>query len=258
MKVLISNREMIYKIVRGCFDSIGVRPWAMELGVLDGQNAVVIDQLIAPEKLFLVDAWSAEAFDDYRQNNRHRPWVNDVDSFSNYFGGPVSEQVTMDRLYAKATDLFKHKEHVTLIKSPTLPACKHIGELLGDRKFDYIYVDASHQYETVLDDLMFYDSLLGQDGMLQLNDCCHSPAGVRQNLGVLEATLTFMKIANFKPVLITNTDWSDILLVRRNSGIDLVLEKIVEMNDITYVEIPSQLLGALHVKQGKRINLSFD
>jgi hypothetical protein len=29
------------------------------------------------------------------------------------------------------------------------------------------------------------------------------------------------------------------------------------MNDVTYVEIPSQLLGALHVKQGQRTNLSF-
>ncbi|WP_286744480.1 hypothetical protein [Aquabacterium sp. UBA2148] len=163
----------------------------------------------------------------------------------------------MDRLHAKAVERFQHKPHASVIKSPTLPAREHLGALLGDRKLDYIYVDASHQYESVLDDLMFYDSLLGLDGMLQLNDCCHSPAGVRQNLGVLEATLTFMKMADFMPVMITNTDWSDILLVRRKSGIDQVLDKIVEINDVTYVEVPSQLLGALHVKQGKRTNLSF-
>lgn len=257
MKVLMNNRELIYKVVRGCFDAVGTRPWAAELGVLDGRNAEVIDQHLAPEKLFLVDAWSSQAFDDYRLNNQHRPWVNDLDSFTYYFGGPVSEQATMDRLHAKAVDRFQHKPHTTILKSPTLPAREHLGALLGDRKLDYIYVDASHQYESVLDDLMFYDSLLGLDGMLQLNDCCHSPAGVRQNLGVLEATLTFTKMADFMPVLLTNTDWTDVLLVRRKSGIDQVLDKIVEINDVAYVELPPQLLGALHVKQGKRANLSF-
>ena len=124
--------------------------------------AQVIDQHLAPEKLFLVDAWSSQAFDDYRLNNQHRPWVNDLDSFTYYFGGPVSEQATMDRLHAKAVDRFQHKSHATILKSPTLPAREHLGALLGDRKLDYIYVDASHQYESVLDDLMFYDSLLGK------------------------------------------------------------------------------------------------
>lgn len=257
MKVLMSNRELIYSVMRGCFDAIGTRPWAAELGVLDGRNAEVIDKVIAPERLFLVDAWSSQAFDDYRRNNQHRPWVNGIDSFTNYFGGPVSEQATMDRLHAKAVDRFHHKSHATVIKSPTLPARETLGAMLGDRKLDYIYVDASHQYESVLDDLMFYDSLLGLDGVLQLNDCCHSPAGVRQNLGVLEATLTFTKMADFMPVLVTNTDWTDILLVRRKSGIDQVIDKIVEINDVAYVEVPNQLLGALRIKDGKRANLSF-
>ncbi|WP_286744482.1 hypothetical protein [Aquabacterium sp. UBA2148] len=48
MKVLINNRDLIYKIVRGCFDAVGTKPWAAELGVLDGRNAEVIDQIIAP------------------------------------------------------------------------------------------------------------------------------------------------------------------------------------------------------------------
>jgi hypothetical protein len=257
MKVLISNRELIYKVVRACFDHQGTRPWAAELGVLDGRNAEVIDQLLDPEKLFLVDAWSTEAFDDYRSNNQHRPWVNDVDDYAYYFGGSLSEQSTMDRLFDKALKLFEHKPHTTIIKSATVDAKEKISALLGDRKLDYIYVDASHQYESVLDDLMLYESLLGPNGMLQLNDCCYSAQGIRQNLGVLEATLTFMKMADFKPVLLTNTDWTDVLLVRCKSDIDLILDQLVETNDITYVELPTQLLGALRVKVGKRANLSF-
>lgn len=72
----------------------------------------------------------------------------------------------------------------------------------------------------------------------------------REHLGVIKATLTFMKMADFMPVMLTNTDRTDVLLVRRKSGIDQLLDKIVE--------IPSRLLGALHVKQGaKRNNLSF-
>ena len=115
----MNNRELIYKVVRGCFDAVGTRPWAAELGVLDGRNAEAIDHQLAPEKLFLVDAWSSQAFDDYRANNRHRPWVNDLDSFTCYFGGPVSEQSTMDRLHVKAVERFQHKPHSTVIMSPT-------------------------------------------------------------------------------------------------------------------------------------------
>lgn len=257
MRVIIHDRYIVYKIVRECLDVMGIHPWCAELGVLDGRNAEVIDQIIKPERLMLIDAWSSKAFEDYTRYNAHRPWVSHVDSFDHYFGGPVSEQATMDRLYDAASTRFRDKGHVTLVKGSTLNSIAQIEKLLGTRKLDYIYVDASHQYESVLDDLMFYEKMLSLDGILQLNDCCHSRSGVSQNLGVLEATLSFMKIADFEPVLITNTDFSDIVLTRRRSNINSIFDMVFETSEISYVDVPSQLLGALRVKTGKRVNLSF-
>ncbi|NCX94652.1 MAG: class I SAM-dependent methyltransferase, partial [Gammaproteobacteria bacterium] len=96
-----------------------------------------------------------------------------------------------------------------------------------------------------------------EDGVIQMNDCCHSKDGLKQNLGVLEATVKFLKMSEFVPVLTTNTDYTDVLLARRNSKLINVIDTIVNVNDINYVEVPSQLLGALTIKSGRRVNPSF-
>jgi hypothetical protein len=256
MKVLNSNRVLIYQILDACFKACKVKPTIAEVGVLKGENAEVIDKIFSPESLYLIDAWSPEGFSDYNKNNAHRHWVADINEYAYYFGGSLSDQSTFDNLYQGVIERFETKDHVKIMRCSSFDAHRYLSDNITSA-FHLIYIDASHQYETVLDDLMFYKDFLSHDGVLQLNDCCHSELGIKQNLGVLEAVVKFTKMTDYVPVAITNTDWSDVILVRKDSQLIPLIDQIINQSDISYVEIPPQLLGALKVRNGVKQNLSF-
>ena len=71
---------------------------------------------------------------------------------------------------------------------------------------------------------------------------------MRSNHGVLEAVTRFIKGTNFVPVCLINADYSDLLLCRDNSPFFETLNNFIEQSEMTYVEVPSQLLGAMKVK----------
>jgi len=256
MKAVFGNRSLIYKILSACFASQAKAPEIIEVGVFNGKNAKNLYDELKPSKMVLVDSWSsAVAVDDYRFTNRHRPWVQDPIEFSTYFGGAIDDQSTFDRLYESTRTLFSMNANVEIIRSNSSVAAE-ILKSTGSN-FDLIYVDANHQFEQVFDDLVLYSQVLNQDGFLQLNDCCHSGEGIRQNLGVLEATVKFCKMFEFRPILLTNTDWTDVVLARKNSSNIEIVENVVANSAVSYIELPDQLLGALTVKYGKVNNLSF-
>lgn len=257
MKVLIGTRELIYRVMGASFTSIGVRPRVAEVGVLKGGNAQVMEELLSPSTLHLIDSWSKDPIQEYVNNNSHRAWTENISAFANYYGGPLDEQSTFDNLYQEVTRKFSDKPHVTIIRASSLEAVKILKKYPTPPLFDLLYLDASHQYETVLDDLLLYQEFVPPDGVIQMNDCCHSKDGLKQNLGVLEATVKFLKMSDFVAVLTTNTDYTDVLLARRDSKLVGVIDAVVNSNDITYVEVPPQLLGALTIRSGRRINPSF-
>lgn len=104
---------------------------------------------------------------------------------------------------------------------------------------------------------MLYANLVVPDGIIQVNDCCHSPEGIRQNLGVREAVTKFCKMTEYTPLMITNTDWSDVVLARKDSRITRVMDAAVDSVGASYVEIPPSMIGAARVRNGARPNLSF-
>jgi hypothetical protein len=258
MKVVNSDRNFFYDILNIAFNAFQINPIIAELGVLNGNNALQMKGKLKPKALVLIDAWDSKAFDDYKNNNIHRPWVEDLDTYHEYFGGPVSSQSTLDKLFGLCTAKFKNDTTVTILKANTTEAFNILqSSPTLPNKFNLIYVDASHQFESVFDDLMLYQTLLATNGCFQLNDCCHSAAGVKQNLGVLEAVVKFTKMSDFIPVAITNTDWTDIILVRKNSPIIAEIDNAISSSFINYVEVPRQLLGQLQVKTGTTTNISF-
>jgi hypothetical protein len=253
-----SGRKLIYQLVNAAFQSAQIKPSAAELGVLKGENAEMIFRELSPVQFYLIDSWSKDAFLDYKENNKHRPWVDDIDDYAKYFGGSLDAQSTFDKLFAEAVQKFKDKKTVSVMRYSSRDALPHLQKMLGEKnKLDYIYVDASHQYETVLDDLIEYQQFLQPNGLFQLNDCCHSAQGVKQNLGVLEATVKFCKMAEFVPVLLTNTDFTDVVLARKSSPMLETIDQVILSNRVDFVEVPDQLFGALKVRSGKRDNLSF-
>lgn len=258
MKVCDIDRNQMYGVLRHVFNALQVRPRVMELGVCKGDNAQQLLQRLEPAPLVLVDSWSAASNRAYSPFDSLPPWIDPPETYDFYFGGPTREQATWDRLYEGCRQRFADRTDVHIVRAFTNEAGPAIRSHAGDVPFDLVYVDASHQYEYVLRDLMLFQDLVGPNGCFMLNDCCHSEAGLRQNLGVLEAVGNFLKRSDFTPVAITNTDWSDVVLTRRGSLLENALHWSLVNSDVAFVDVPPQLLPAARLIRGdQRAHLSF-
>ncbi|BAO80671.1 SAM-dependent methyltransferase [Serpentinimonas raichei] len=258
MKVCHCDRQYFYQILGVAFKALKVRPRVAELGVLRGENAARLQQALEPQTLLLVDPWSSAAtalathpFEDTL------PWIDPPQVYHSYYGGDLGEQATFDRLYEECRQRFAGHSNVEILRQSADAALR----TLKNRKeaaLDLIYIDANHQYEWILRDLLLWSELCAPDGILMLNDCCHSAAGIRQNLGVLEAVGSFVKRSDFIPVLLTHTDWSDLILCRKAGVMELLLDQVISNIDLRYVEVPHQLLPAARVVQcANGYNISF-
>lgn len=258
MKVCHTHRENLYTLLGALFQIMEKRPIVAELGVLRGENALKIHSALSPEKMVLIDSWSKAANDAYSPFDQLPPWVAPVDTYAYYYGGSLHDQQTWDKLYEECRERFTHLPEVTIIRSETIGAIEKIRQETDISKFDLVYIDANHQYEYILRDLMYYQDLVAEDGFIMLNDCCHSLNGTKQNLGVLEALGSFIKRSDFIPVAMTNTDWSDVILVRKNSMLVQLMDMALTNSDVPYVEIPYQLITAARVVYGsQQHNISF-
>jgi len=258
MKVCITHREAFYQLLKVVFDAYDKQPVVAELGVLRGENALNLYNALNPKKMVLIDSWSPAANNAYSPFDQLPPWVDPVEKYAYYYGGPMYEMATYDKLYQECLSKFADKDNVTIIRAETIAAIDEIGPRTGIEKFDLVYIDANHQYEYILRDLMYYQDLVADDGFILLNDCCHSLQGTKQNLGVLEAMSSFIKRSDFIPVAVTTTDWSDVILVRKNSVMLQLVDIALTNSDIPFVEIPHQLMAAARVVYGnQRVNLSF-
>lgn len=257
MKVIFGDRVLLYKILHAGFERLGIRPRIAEVGVLRGENAMKLREIFSPSHLYLIDSWSTDGVSEYMQTNSHRSWVDDPEKHARYFGGPLKDQSTFDNLYAGVISKFGDFQDVSIIRESSRKAAGTLAALQGESSMDMIYLDASHQFEAVFDDLMLYQEVLSRNGVFQLNDCCHSDDGIRQNLGVLEAATRFCKMTGFVPAILSNTDWTDVLLVRRGSEVLAAIEEVVLSNPLAWVEVPHHLFGALRVRYGAAKNVSF-
>ncbi len=259
MKVCEIDRNMMYRVLQHAFRALAIeKPRVIELGVCKGDNAQQLLEHLSPDPLILVDSWNVASLDAYSPFKQLPPWVDPPETYDFYFGGPTREQTTWDRLHDGCQQRFATYPEVRIIRSFSVEAVPLIKETAGETPFDLIYVDASHQYEYVLRDLMVFQDLVGPNGCLMLNDCCHSLDGMRQNLDVLEAASSFIKRSDFTPVAITNTDWSDVILVRKGSLLEQALHWTLVNSDVAFVEVPAQLLPAARLVRGdQRVHISF-
>jgi len=252
----MGGRTLIYQILGALYKSLAIQPSIGEVGVLSGSNARDMFDIIKPISMILVDAWSASATIYTGHESAHRYWVDHPSVHEGYYGGSLEDQTTYDRLLEVAQDRFANAEGVQFLRMTSINAHSFLKK--SNKTFDLIYVDANHGYEQAFDDIFLYSELLNKQGFIQLNDCCHSPDGIRQNLGVLPAAVKFCKMRDFIPIMVTNTDWTDVLFAHRESDYIPFIDIIIRENNIRYVEVPCQLLGALEVKYGRWTqNLSF-
>ncbi len=101
-----------------------------EVGVRSGENAIDMLNGIAIDKLFLVD--------------NYMPYMD---------GDTLVDAPIQSRYYYKMfKDIRPYFEKVVLVTKSSMMATG----LFEDGFFDYVYIDANHQYEFVLDDLNYW------------------------------------------------------------------------------------------------------
>lgn len=262
MKVCETSRVGLYQLLSFAFKKMGVRPKLAEIGVLKGENAKVMFDLFEPEQLYLVDPWAPYQGLHYFEEQPY--YISENSEFvQGYFGGPINEPETFNKLYQQCLDRFQGSGNVSFVRQDSYKGLDQVKEaLLRDYetdKLDLVYIDGNHEYNHVLRDLMYWQEFVSASGVLMLNDCCHNAAGFAINLGVLQAVITFIKQTDFYPILLTNTDWSDIVLVKKGSMMASMINEVVRNSNLGYVEVPHQLLGSMRVVNGaQRSNIIFD
>ena len=247
MKVCKLARGGFFGILGTIFRSAKISPEVAELGVLRGENALKMHEAMAPRHLVLIDSWNAKLMSDYSPFPELPPWVWPMEKFDFYFGGSLQDQQTFHRLFEQCSARFAGIPNVTIINADTIKAIPLIKPRSGVEQFDVLYVDSNHQYEYVLRDLLSYDALVKKDGVILLKNCCHSVDGIKQNIGALEAVCSFVKRTDFVPVAMTHQDWTEVMLARRGSFMEAAVHQLLAHSNVSYVEVPPQLLGAMRV-----------
>lgn len=119
-----------------------------EVGVNQGKLSERIIKLINPKKLILIDAWSVAV-------------MRDNSDLQNSF-----TQNDFDLLYTHVYNKFVNKNNVEIIRKNS----KEALESFPDGYFDWIYIDASHNYDDVLNDLELSRLKVKKDGIITGDD----------------------------------------------------------------------------------------
>lgn len=122
MKVCNVNRNAFYVLLDAIFVHLKIAPSIVELGVLRGDNASAMLAALKPEKLVLIDAWSAAAmrgaFHPFEQTP---PWIAPIQLLEPYYGGDMHEQATFDRIFEQCVARFAGNDKVEITAATLLP-----------------------------------------------------------------------------------------------------------------------------------------
>ena len=115
-----------------------------ELGVALGSHSLQIYNNCKPNKLFLIDSWTP-LNKNYRIPEKY-----------------YKNQETCDKEYNIVYTKVKNLNNINIIRKTTTEAAADFE----DEYFDWIYIDAGHWYENVMDDLNNWYPKVKKDGII--------------------------------------------------------------------------------------------
>lgn len=235
MLVVGCKRELLL----GCLPKRGK---VAEIGVAEGIFSREIWSRTDPAELHLIDPWVHQAIPQHDLTN-----VSDVEFDGRYRAilrlfGPEIEQGR----------IFIHREFSTAAVNR-----------FPDSYFDWVYVDALHDRESVFKDLTAYYSKVKDEGFILGHDFTNHPWARQMSFGVVEAVADFCKEKTAFFLLLTDEFYPTFVLAKfaRNQT-DLLLARIlrscdyaVEFNSFDFRKFTHKLLN---FSDGfKRLLLSF-
>lgn len=196
----------------------------LEVGTYMGGFAVKMRHLLKPSELHLVDPWALDEDDEYTRS----------------YGG---ERSTMHSAYEQVCRVFSDdiaEGRVTLHRDYSARA----ADTFGDHSFDLIYVDAMHDYENVLADLLAYKDKVKPDGFLLGHDFSNTHMGRAKKFGVIRAVREFVAREPFELVLITNEAAPSYLLARsgNETTLPVLRSDLLNHKACSLIEVEETLL----------------
>jgi len=141
-----------------------------EIGVMIGVGAEQILKNNNPKKLYLIDHWRQDKYFSKR---------------------------TQDGWFKMVCEKFKNDKRVEIIKGESID----IAKTFKDGFFDWIYIDAAHDYTSVTNDLNAWFNKVKSSGFITGHDYGIHP---RDSYGVIKAVNELLKQKNLKMSYLTN------------------------------------------------------
>jgi len=177
----------------------------LEVGVFLGENAQNIFNH-NPKKLYLVDPW---------ENQVEKLKARNVIPHSHVTGHPKEQE----EWFQLVTSKFSNNKNVDIIRKYSVDA----AELFNNNYFDFIYIDALHDYESVRDDINAWNKKLKTGGMMVIDDY---QVNNERGYGVIEATDEFLlNNSNFKIYKKLNRS----IVILKMNIIDRIVNKIEKL-----------------------------
>lgn len=161
-------------------------PICAEIGVHKGVFSQDIFNELNPAKLYLIDPWT-EGADKNSPTQKYTGSLNHL-----YTAYSTNEDlISVKKIFAKELDT-----KVFINKNFSYDAVSDFD----NNYFDFIYIDATHIYESVKADLTMYYPKLKHNGLLCGHDYTNHPS-----FSVIPAVDEFMEQYNGKMIVLSNT-----------------------------------------------------
>jgi SAM-dependent methyltransferase len=240
--VLSSREKLLPHLPK---DAVGA-----EIGVAEGAFSAALLEAAEPRELHLIDPWShLESGSGLLQAGLMLADVEEaLDRGVELDGPPLNPWG--DDIYSRVAARFEGDSRVRLHRQYSYKAAASFDE----GYFDFVYIDGNHHYEFVLRDLQDFASRLKPGGLLFGHDFFENDFARKENYGVVEAVLAFLKRSNFRFLMLTSEHFSTFCLARRLDGFAGEFLGNVLDSKLEIIEIPDSIVGHYRDKAFKRRN----
>ena len=171
-----------------------------EIGVLRGAFARSIRDTAEPDTLHLIDPWEGTEKRKYTSEKMNEAYQDVQNGFRDDIG---TGRVVLHRTYSTEA-------------AATFP----------DHYFDWVYIDAMHDYVSVRADLLAFAPKVKPDGFI----LGHDFSTYKPKFGVIPAVREFTRSAGFDLALVTNETNPTYLLARSNNDTTLTALRTALLN----------------------------
>lgn len=171
------TRDVLVQLLRK--DGIGC-----EVGVAEGQFSRTLVKETSPKKLHLVDPWVHQDDEEY---------IADPNNVSTQEG---------EKRFREVSNAFSEEcatGQVLIHRAFSTDAARNFP----DHYFDWVYIDARHDYNSVLEDLAAFLPKLKLDGLLLGHDYANHSLATSMGFGVVEAVDDFCMSNNLNFITLT-------------------------------------------------------